>query len=284
MSDIKEIKSIDLPSFTIIGTGIAVLFSILSSIIITVLVGIYSVESLGVILYIIPTIIIGTLIFSIYNNFFEGYLYNILAKRINPINFILKDEKEIVKVTTTETSIMVAIILTVQTILIYLVSIFILPLLLNGVIQTLMFSGQQTLAYSLYQFLLIINQPVTVAMVIFGTFIISFVFVLLGTYIYNIIANAGRGIILNLSKENDMTIVESVDMLKFAIAFAIVGGILSLILTLISLVSGGAEITTAIGNIVGGFIGSFIEGALIAVFYNFLAPKLGKLKIELIDL
>jgi len=121
-----------------------------------------------------------------------------------------------------------------------------------------------------------------VAMIIFGTFIITFVFVLLGCYIYNIVASTGRGAVVELSKEGNMTSVESVDILKLAIVFAAVAGILNLVIALISLVSGG-NIMTAIGNIIGGFIGSFIEGALLAVFYNILAPKLGKLKLELID-
>lgn len=282
MSNIKEIKSIDLSSLTIIGTGISVLFSILASILITIIAGIVSPATIGVMIYIIPTIIVGTLMYTIYNIFFKGFLYNTMAKRLNTIKFILKEDKEIIKVSTTETAIIVAIILTIQVILIYLASVFLLPLLLNAMVQTLMFSGQTTIAYSLYQFLLIFSQPTTVAIIIFGTFIISFVFVLLGTYIYNILANSGRGIIVDLSKENNMTVVESIDVLKLAIAFAIIGSVLNLIIAILSLSNGG-DALGIIGNIIGGFISYFIQGALIAIFYNFLAPKLGKLKIELID-
>jgi len=43
----------------------------------------------------------------------------------------------------------------------------------------------------------------------------------------------------------------------------------------------GSQIFTALSNIMGGFVGGFIAAILIAVFYNFLAPKLGKLKVEL---
>ena len=282
MSSVKELKSVDLSSYTIISTAIAVLFSIISSIILVIAIGVLSPASMGISIYLVSTLIVGTLMYNTYNSFCQGFLYNTLSKKLNTIQIALKDDKEIVKVSTTPTAIIVAMILTIQVILIYLVSVFIFPLLLNAVMQTLMYSGQQLLAYSLYQFLYLLSQPTTVAMIIFGTFIITFVFVLLGCYIYNILASTGRGAIVNLSKQDNMTSVESVDIIKFAIAFTVVGGILNLIISLISLISGG-EPMAAIGNIIGGFISAFIQGALLAAFYNLLAPKLGKLKLELID-
>ncbi len=282
MISVKELKSIDLSSFTIISTGIAVLFSIISAILVTIAIGIASPSALGVSLYLISTIIIGTLMFSTYNSFFQGFLYNTLSKKMNTIKIAFEDEKTIVKVSTTETAIITAMIITIQTILLYLVSVFIVPLLLSSVVQTLMLSGQSVLAYSIYQFLMLLSQPTTIAMIIFGTFIISFIFILLGCYIYNIFANSGRGAIVNLSKEDNMTAIDSIEVLKLAIVFALIGGVLNIIITIIMLISGG-NITSAIGSVIGGFISAFIEGALIAIFYNFLAPKLGKLKLELID-
>jgi len=106
---------------------------------------------------------------------------------------------------------------------------------------------------------------------------------LLGTYIYNIMANSGRGIILNLSSENGLTVIDSVDPLKLAVMFAVICGILSLISGIISVIS-GANIVSLIGNVLGGFIGGFVEFFLMGFFYNFLAQKIGKIKIELIDL
>lgn len=282
MSSVKELKSVDLSSYTIISTAIAVLFSIISSIILVIAIGVMSPAAMGISVYLVSTIVVGTLMYTTYNSFCQGFLYNLLATKLNTIQVAFKDDKEIIKISTTSTAIITAMILTIQVILLYLASVFLVPLLLNAMMQTLMYSGQQLLAYSLYQFIYLLSQPTTVAMIIFGTFIITFVFVLLGCYIYNIVASTGRGAVVELSKEGNMTSVESVDILKLAIVFAAVAGILNLVLALISLVSGG-NIMTAIGNIIGGFIGSFIEGALLAVFYNILAPKLGKLKLELID-
>ena len=157
-----------------------------------------------------------------------------------------------------------------------------LPILVTSFIQTLMFTGQQALAYNLYQFLMILSQPTTILMIIFGTFIITFVFTLLATYIYNILAKSGRGIVVELSDENNLTVLESINTLKFAIAFAVVSGVLNIILAIIMMISGGQP-TAALGNIIGGFISGFVLGALISIFYNVLSPKLGKLKLELID-
>lgn len=282
MASVKELRSIDLASFTIISTAIAVLFSIISSILVTIAIGIASPSAIGASIYLISTIVVGTLMYTIYNSFFEGFLYNILAKKMNTIKIAFKDENEIVKVSTTETAIIISMIVTIQTILLYLVSVFIVPLLLSSVVQTLMYSGQSVLAYSIYQFFMLLSQPTTIAMLIFGTFIISFIFILLGCYIYNILANAGRGAVVNLSKEDNMTAIDSIDMMKFAIVVAVISTVLNLILAIITIVSGG-NIATAIGGVVGGLITGFVEGALLAIFYNFLAPKLGKLKLELID-
>ena len=281
MSEMKEIKSIDLSSYTIIMTGIAVLFAILSSIVITIGIGIISPEYIGICTFIIPTIIVGAFMYTIYNSFSQGLFYNILSTKLNAIKVTLEGNK-LVKVSPNETATMLAIIATIQVVLLYLVSMFILPLMLNATIQTLIFGGQELLAYNLYQFLIILNQPVTIILFIFGTFVVTFVFVLIGAYIYNFIASKGRAIAVELSKENEMTALDSIEMMNFAIAIAIINAILTLIFAIIMAFSGG-NIATLLTNVISSFITGFIEAALFAIFYNFLAPKIGKLKLELID-
>ena len=282
MSNFKELRSIELSSFTTISAAIAVLFSIISAILITLIVGLTVPGGASVIIYLIPTIIVGTFMYTIYNAFCQGLLYNLLARKLKTIAIDLKDGKEIVKISTTETAMMVSIILTIQVILLYLVSMLILPLLLSTIMQTLIFSGQQIMAYNVYQLLALISQPATTAIFIFGTLIITFVFVLIGAYIYNILGKKDRGIVLNLSEENGFTAIDSIDTLRIAIAFAIISGALNLIFAVIMMIS-GMPITSGIANVLYGFAGGFIEAYLFAVFYNYLAPKLGKLKIELID-
>ena len=58
MSGFKELKSIDLASYTIIATAIAVLFSIISSIVIVIGIGITSPQAIGGTIYIISTLIV----------------------------------------------------------------------------------------------------------------------------------------------------------------------------------------------------------------------------------
>ena len=179
MTSIKELKSIDLGSFTVNLTGISVLFAILTSIVITLAFGIMNAKNIYLAIYIIPTIVVGSMMVTVYYAFSNGFLYNALAKKFNPIKFTFKDEKELVKISTTETAIMTSTIATIQVILLYLATILVLPLVLNTVVQTLLFSGQQMVAFMIYQYMLLLSQPTTIAIIIFGTFIMTFVFVFL---------------------------------------------------------------------------------------------------------
>ena len=281
MSDVKILKSIDITSYTIMGTGIGVLFSVLASIILLVAIGILNAQSIGIVAYIIPTLIVGTIMCSIYNRFAEGYLYNWLTKRMNPITFELKDGKEITKISTVPTA-LIASITTILVILLCAVSIFIVPIILSSIVQTLMFSGQTVMAFALYQVAAVIMQPSVIAMIIVGSFIITFVFTLIATYIYNLLGSKGKGIVLDLSKDSEMTSLNSINPLSLVIVLTVISLVFNIILAIISLVSGG-DAYQALGNIVGGLINGVIGGGLLAIFYNFLATKLGKLKIELID-
>lgn len=282
MTSVKELKSIDLSSFTTIMTGINVLIGVFTALIVTVIIAASSPGNIGISLYIIPTIIVISFISGIYQNFSNGLFYNFLATKLRNINLAF-DEKKLVKISTTETAIIIATITLIQVVLLYLASVFILPLVLNATIQTLMFGGQELVAYNLYQIMVILSQPVTIIMIIFGSFIITFVFTLIGICIYNILAPKGRAIVLELSEENDMTVIESVDILSFSIIIAIISAILNLISGIIMLTGSGSVSTIAI-NVFSNLIIGFLAAAITAAGYNLLAPKLGKLKLELIDL
>lgn len=279
MSDIKTLKSVDITSYTTITTGIGVLFSILLSILLIIGIAIVSSESLGIVAYIIPTIIVGTLMCSIYHRFMEGYLYNLLTNKLNPITFELKDGKEITKISTVPTALIVAIISTIFTILLMAIGMFVIPLILSAIIQILMFSELTVIAYLLYQVSMILMHPVVIGMIIIGSFIVTFVFTLIAVYIYNFLGSKGRGVVIDLS---DNTTLNSIEPVSLIIALTAVSLIFNIILAIITLISGG-DASQALGNIIGGLISGVVGGGLIAIFYNFLAPKLGELKVELID-
>ena len=266
MSDVKILKSIDITSYTIMGTGIGVLFSVLFSIILLIAIGILNAQSIGVVAYIIPTIIVGTIMCSIYNRFAEGYLYNWLTKRMNPITFELNDEKEITKISTVPTALIASIITTILVILLCAITIFIAPIIISAIVQTLSF--EIGMAFALYQVAAMIMQPSFIAMSIIGSFIITFVFTLIATYIYNLLGSKGKGIILDLSKDGDMTSLNSIDPVSLIIVLTVISLIFNIILAIITLISGG-NAYQALGNIVGGLINGVIGGGLLAIFYNF---------------
>ncbi len=279
MSDIKTLKSIDIASYTTIVTGIEVIFSIILSILLIIGVGILSRESIGIVAYIIPTIIVGTLMRSIYHRFMEGYLYNILTKKLNPITFELKDGKEITKISAVPTALIISIISTIFAILLLAIGIFIIPLILSAIIQILMFSELTAIAYALYQVSMILMQPSVIVMLIIGSFIVTFVLTLIAIYIYNFLGSKGRGVIIDLSNNTTLNSIEPVSLI---IALTAISLIFNIIIAIITLISGGNP-TQALGNIISGLISGVVGGGLIAIFYNFLAPKLGELKVELID-
>ena len=278
----NELKSIDLASFTIISTGISVLYTLIFTLLIAVAIAISVPAATTFAIYLIPTIVVGTLIFTIYNSFFEGFLYNVLGKKLNRIKIGLEGN-EVSKISAAQTAIMISIITTIQVILIYLASILVFPLVLNTVIQTFAYAGQQMLALTLYQFMIFISQPQVIIAFFAATFVVTFVYVLISMIIYNFLASKGRRIVVNLSKEGELTAVDSIDVLKLAIVFTIIVGVLNLIYVIFSFILFGGYPVVILLSIISGFVNGFIEGALIAIFYNFLAPRLGKLKIELIE-
>ena len=280
MVSVKELKSIDLSSYTIICTAVSVLLTALISVAMAIGIMILAPDAGGIGILIIPTLVVGAFMAGIYRYFSEGLFYNFLATRLRNIKIEL-DGGEIVKISPTETATLVATIALIQVVLAYLVSVLILPLFLSTMMQTLIMVNQ-ALAYSIYQILMLITQPMTIVMIILGTFIITFVFVLIGAYIYNLLASKGRGIVLELSEENGLTAIDSIDMMRFAIVIAIISVVATLITGIIGLISGGNAVNLII-NIISSLISGFVVAALMAIFYNFLAPKLGKLKIELID-
>lgn len=282
MNNGKILKSIDLSSATIVGTGVKVSLSIIASIIFLLITAAVSSSNLGGIGIIIPTIVFGTLIYSIYEIFTKAGLFNWISGKMNPVIINFKEDKEITAISASSTSLIVAIIETVMMIIIVLISLFGLSLIANSIIQTLMMSGQMGLAYTMYQGYSILSQPAVLALIIVATFILSFVVSLIAIYLYNLLANKIGGIEVNLAKDGDYTLVNSVGIKKATILFVIIGAILGLIIGIIIGLSSGQYIQI-LSMLVTGIVTGLIEGVLVIGLYNFLAPKLGAIKIELVD-
>ena len=190
------------------------------------------------------------------------------------------DEEYIKKISTRETALIVGCISLIITLIIYLAFSLIIPLFLSSLMTILMYGSQTNLAAALYQIMFLISNPLFIAIGILGSVIIVTVFTLLATYIYNILASSERGILVKLTTEDKFTQLESITPFNFAIAIGAICLILNIILGIILVIS-GVPIFNALVDILMSFVTGFISSYIIAVFYNFLAPKLGKLKVEL---
>ena len=129
MVSVKELKSIDLSSYTIICTAVSVLLTALISVAMAIGIMILAPDAGGIGILIIPTLVVGAFMAGIYRYFSEGLFYNFLATRLRNIKIEL-DGGEIVKISPTETATLVATIALIQVVLAYLVSVLILPLFL----------------------------------------------------------------------------------------------------------------------------------------------------------
>ncbi|WP_296887742.1 hypothetical protein [uncultured Methanobrevibacter sp.] len=276
---VKTLKSIDISSFTIISTGVATLISILVALLIFITMGALVPNSLATIALIVPTIIFGTIMVCIFTYFSIGYLYNILAKKFGFIKLDI-EENYIKKISPKETALITACIAIIMILVIYFAFSLIIPVILSTMISILMYASQAIIATQLYQIMIIISNPLFIAIGILGTVIITSVFTLLATYVYNILADSDRGIKVNLSQEDKFTQLESLDPINFSIAIAAICLILNIIVGVIMIIS-GTPIFNALASILSSFVSGFIGALLVAVFYNFLAPKIGKLKVEL---
>lgn len=275
---IKILKSLDISSVTVMATAINIIFSIIVSIIILAIGGIISVDFIGPLALIIPAIICGTIMVSVYKNFIGSFIYNIISKK-TAVSFNLEDDGTISKISTTSTALIAAIITTIILIMEYLILMIIAPLMLSSGIQTLMMSGQTVIAYTLYQIMIMITSPGFIAITIIGGFIVCFIYVLIGTYLYNFIASKDYGIEVKISDDSTL---DFIDVRSFSTAIAAITLVLGFISGLVSAISSGQYIEI-ISNTVGNFITGFIIASIIAFAYNKLSPKLGKIKFELID-
>lgn len=278
MTTVKRLKSLDISSVTIMVTAISIIFSIIISIVLLIAMGIVSVNYVGVIGFLVPSLICGTIVVAVYRSFIEGFLYNVISKKTS-IAFGLEDDGTVSKISTTSTALILAIISTVMIIIEYVIGLLLIPLILSSAIQTLMMSGQNAVAYSLYQILMMISNPVYIIVIIIGAFIVSFIYILIGTYIYNLIAEKGYGVKLNIINDSSL---ESIDVKTFALSIGLICLILGLISGIINAVTSGDYFGIII-SVVVNFVAGYVSSAIIAIFYNKLAPRIGSIKFKLVD-
>ena len=308
MVDVKEIKSIKLASFTLMSSSVHAILAFIAAIItliafgtIAILLPQFSVfgsviTSAGAALIIIYPISAFFIYLAI--SFVSILIYNGLAPRLGGIKLELEGNE----VTNIPVVSFALILAAVEAIWAFIIGVF-LAAVMAPVITALSSSipvvsqaianatnatnatiptGQAVAAGGVFlAIILIVGLPI---MAFIGGFIVN----ALAAIFYNYIATKVSKIQLNFDAvAGSLKNLTSIPVVPTALSVAVVFTIFGLLSGLGDLARFSANgdalggVGALIGSIVGYFVGYFIITALIAVFYNVLAPRIGAVKLEL---
>lgn len=308
MVDVKEIKSIKLASFTLMSSSIHAILAFIAAIITLIAFGIIAslipqasvfgsvITSTGAALLIIYPIAAFFMYLAI--SFFSILLYNGLAPKLGGVKLELEGNE----VTNIPVVSFALILAAIEAIWAFIIGVF-LAAVVTPVITALSSSipvvsqaianatnvtnatiptGQAVAAGGVFlAIILIIGLPI---MAFIGGFIVN----ALAAIFYNYISTKVSKIQLNFDAvTGTLKNLTSIPVVPTSLAVAIVFTIFGLIRGLGDLASlsargnalGGVE--ALIASIVGYFVMYFIATALITIFYNVLAPRIGAVKLEL---
>ncbi|OEC86285.1 MULTISPECIES: hypothetical protein [Methanobacterium] len=308
MVDVKEIKSVELAPFTLMSSSIHAILAFIAAIITLIAFGIIAalvpqasvfgsvITSAGAALIIIYPIAAFFIYLAI--SFFTILLYNGLAPRLGGIKLGLEGN-EVTNIPVVSFSLILAAI---ETIWAFIIGVFLaaaitpvftalsssIPVvsqaIANATNATNMTipTGQAVAAGGVFlAIILIIGLPIM-------AFIFGFIGNALAAIFYNYIATKVSKIQLNFDAvTGTLKNLTSIPVVPASLAVAIVFTIFGLLRGLADLASLSANGNVAggvgalIASIVGYFIMYFIGTALITIFYNALAPRIGAVKLEL---
>jgi len=276
MNDIRSLKKIDLGSITTMGAAISFIGSIIVAIILLTILAISTGFFDPSVIVLFLAIVFTVLILSISEYFGRGYLFNFFGPKLKEINLEIEDMEKITKISVFSLALTCSIISLIITLIIY-PGIYIGALLMSPILQLLAAQGGMLIIYIAY----LISSP----WIIVYSFLSAFISVTIAASVFNLISPKIGGLKLKLSQEGDMTQINSISYLNLALILGVILAVLGLVVGLIlSIIVMNllATLSLIVYLVFGGFVLGFITGALIAVFYNFLAPKLGGLKIKLV--
>lgn len=292
MVEIKEIKSIKLAPFAKMSATIYAALAFIAAILVLISLAVLQVANifpnvsevnlvagLGLPLIVILPVVafFGTLAAS----FITAFLYNTLVPRLGGIELEF-DGIEITKIPVVPYALIQSAIISIWA---FIAGLFlagmvtIIVTFFGGIVPAIasrvpdysnitfplgptgMSSGMEMAVISL---LLIIGLPIL-------AFVIGFIYNALFALVYNYLASRVAKIKLEFTQiAGDLHELKHIPVVQTALALAIVSGILGFI-----------DLLTGNGDPITGFIGEFIMVALIAIFYNYLAPKIGPIELEL---
>ena len=294
MVDMKEIKSVGPASFTLMSSSIQAVLAFIFAVICAVAFGTASafvpelsnvagvIAALGVaIIVILP---ISSFLTNVAISFISIILYNGLAPRIGGIKLGF-DGNEIRSIPAVPFALIMACIAMIWAFIIgVLLAATLIPL--TGVIGTSLSSATGVSMANLGTvgifgaLFLIIVLPIIV-------FIAGFIVHALAAVFYNVLIPRVGGVKLELAVADNKNRIESIPVLPASLAISVVFAVFGLIIGLISLITFSASGNVAGGflslvyNIIGYFLVYFILVALVTIFYNLLAPKLGGIRLHL---
>ena len=277
-----SLKSIDPVSTTIMGTTISTVLIVILSIILLIFMGVTAgASAAGGFALVVVAAIFGTIILSVFHFFTKSVLYNFLSKKLGSIDIDLFENKEIKKFSVKSTSLVLTFTDTIMFIIYILVGALLLQLLFNIIYSlVIMLTGNMILAYLLYQVIMLLNDPLFIAAFIVGFAVVSIIRYLIAIYAYNNITGKVYGILLRLRKEDNYTVIDSVNPINTALIMGIIGLIFGIISGVVNLIA-SVNIVNFVIYIISGFVGTFICVLVLCLLYNFLSSKIGKVKVVL---
>ena len=299
-----EIKSVELAPFTLLSSSVQAILALISAIIILVVAGIFGavipqlggfITALGVAAIIVFPI--STFFFTIMISFFSALLYNTLVPRLGGVKLELEGS-DLISIPVVPFALILSAIGAIWAFIIGLFLAFAsAPLfaLISSpeVLSQALASVPNTTAAAIPNASAFAGASIFIALLlIIGLPIIAFVFGFIGNALTAIFYNfiAVRVAKLKLEFENVASTLHelrSVPVVPAALSLAIVQlvwGVISGILNLISISAMGDPVSGAVSlviTIISNFIITFIVVALIAWIYNFLVPKIGGIKVDL---
>ena len=304
MVEVKEIKSIELVPFTLMTSSIGAILALIYAIILLITLGALAAfiptaglifASLGISMIVLYPI--GTFLVYITLSFVTALIYNMLVPRLGGIKLGL-EEDEVRSVPVVSFALIMAGVAAVWAFIIgLLLAALIVPVttLVSTIIPlvssiaanatnltpaTLPTGSVVGTGGVVIAVLLIIALPILV-------FVFGFIGHALAAIFYNFIIPRVGGVKLLFAPAGTNHEITSIPVVAASLALASVAVIFGIIYGIIGLINGLAAgnasmgVGSLIGNIIGSFIGTFIMVALITILYNFLAPRIGGVQLEL---
>ncbi|BDZ69887.1 hypothetical protein [Methanobacterium petrolearium] len=296
MVDVKEIKSLKLTPFTRMSASIYGILGLIAAIV--MLIALIIVQAAGLLPQLgqfnlitglgIPLIVllpIGAFFSTIMVSFFSVMLYNVLVPKLGGVKLELEGN-EVEKIPIVSFSLILSAIGAIWAFIVGLVlaavfsplfsfisTISTMPAAANitanitNVSGAAMPTGAEVGVAGTFVFLvLIIGLPIMV-------FVFGFIWNALFALFYNYIVTRVAKIQLEFNQiTGSLHELKHIPVLPTALAVAIVCALLGIISGIIS---------GNYGEFISNFITYFIETALIALLYNYLAPKIGSIKLNL---